>query len=178
MIRAFEWEEWSDWTPLDLMGNVKSRIGFIPMGEMSFSDALWSQEGMGIYCFYRDDFVPLYIGKVASRSFLERISGHLDTHTHKGGSSTGWFNTFQQRWVEHFGDEDKEAKSRYLKEVAFNTFQVPVSKSSSIPQIEKVLLHSFSPALNRGTEIKKKSKYYPLLEVATNNFKTIGSFKN
>ena len=76
---------------------------------MTFGDALWSQEGMGIYVFYDKDYAPLYIGKVGSRSFLERISGHLDTHIHKGGSHTGWFNTFQKRWVSYFGEDDVEA---------------------------------------------------------------------
>ena len=175
MLRTFKWEEWCEWTPSNLMKNVKSRIGFVPMGEMSFSDALWSQEGMGIYCFYKDDFVPLYIGKVASRSFLERISGHLDTHVHKGGSSTGWFNTFQQRWVLHFKQDDYEAKQNYLNDVAFNTFQVPVEKCKSIPQIEKMMLHSLNPVLNRGTKIGRKSKYYRLLEFADEKFSRIES---
>lgn len=174
MIRTFKWEEWKDWSVLDVMSNVKDRIGFEPMGEMTFSDALWSQEGMGIYCFYKDDYVPLYIGKVASRSFLERISGHLDTHTHKGGSSTGWFNTFQQRWVEHFNHDDHVAKRSYLSSVAFNTFQVPASNSPSIPYIEKLMLHYLDPALNRGTKIGKKSKYHPLLESSTSSFEEVG----
>ena len=66
------------------MKNVENLLGFEPIGSMTFGDALWSQEGMGIYIFYKDNYVPLYIGKVASRSFLERISGHMDTHVHKG----------------------------------------------------------------------------------------------
>jgi len=163
-IRAINWELWQNWYVKDVMSNISDQLGFKPMGDMSWADALWSQEGCGIYIFYTSDFKPLYIGKVASRSFLERISGHLDTHVHKGGSENGWFNTFQQRWVERYKTEDVRAKHDYLSTVGFNTLKMPYGDSDLISKIEKILIHVYDPILNRRTQISKKSKYRELLE--------------
>ncbi len=163
-IRSFDWDEWKNWSVPEVMRNIKDSIGFESIGEMSFGDALWSQEGMGIYVFYKNDYVPLYIGKVASRSFLERISGHMDTHVHKGGSHTGWFNTFHKRWVEQFGGNDTAAKKDYLKSVAFNTLKMPTGDSEMIKRVEKLMIHHYSPALNKGTMISDNSKFYHLIE--------------
>jgi hypothetical protein len=163
-IRSFDWDEWKNWSIPAVMNNIENSISFESIGEMSFGDALWSQEGMGIYVFYKDDYVPLYIGKVASRSFLERISGHMDTHIHKGGSHAGWFNTFQKRWVEKFNENDTVAKKNYLKSVAFSTLKMPVNNSDTIKKIEKLMIHHYNPVLNRGTAISNNSKFHYLIE--------------
>jgi len=172
-IRTFAWDDWSSWTVSTVMKNVENLLGFEPIGSMTFGDALWSQEGMGIYIFYKDNYVPLYIGKVASRSFLERISGHMDTHVHKGGSHTGWFNTFQKRWVDHFGHGDIEAKEKYLKHVSFNTLKMPTGNAELIKKVEKLMIHHYDPLLNRGTKISDGSKFRHLRENISHQIKNI-----
>ena len=172
-VRSFEWDDWNSWTVPSIMEKVKSNIGFESIGSMTFGDALWSQEGMGIYIFYKDDYAPLYIGKVASRSFLERISGHMDTHVHKGGSHTGWFNTFQKRWVEHFDEGDIQAKRNYLRDVSFNTLKMPTGNPELIKKIEKLMIHHYDPSLNRSTEISKGSKFHYLKESIEKQIKSI-----
>ena len=172
-IRSFDWENWKNWPVSEVMTQIEKNVPFEPIGEMSFGDALWSQEGMGIYVFYKNNHVPLYIGKVASRSFLERISGHLDTHVHKGGSQTGWFNTFQKRWVENFQQNDTIAKKDYLKNVAFHTLKMPVDNSELIKRVEKLMIHHYNPILNKGTIIKESSKFYSLLDCLDNPVESI-----
>ena len=162
--RTFEWEDWNMWSVPAIMNEVKERSNFQSIGSMTFGDALWSQEGMGIYIFYDRNYTPLYIGKVGSRSFLERISGHLDTHMHKGGSETGWFNTFQKRWVSYFQEEDIEAKKNYLENIAFHTLQIPAGDSDKIKKIEKLMIHYYNPILNKGTKISDNSIFAYLRE--------------
>ena len=164
MIRQIPWSEWSTWNPGAIMEAAATKLPWVPMEDMSFADALWSQEGMGIYVFHNRYYDPIYIGKVSARSFLERISGHLDTHLHKGGGHTGWFNTFHQRWCEYYDDADSSAKTRYLAHVGFFTLEVPVEKKDSIQSLEKMLLHHYDPVLNKKTSIGKSSKFKPLLE--------------
>ena len=173
-IRTFKWEDWNSWKVPSIMKEIEKRSSFQPIGEMSFGDALWSQEGMGIYIFYDNDYTPLYIGKVGSRSFLERISGHLDTHLHKGGSHTGWFNTFQKRWVSHFDEEDTEAKKNYLSNIAFHTLRIPAGSGDKIKNIEKLMIHYYNPILNRGTKISDKSNFAHLRERMEDHVSEIG----
>ena len=163
-LRTFEWEDWKSWAVPEIMYQIKDNSFFESIGSMSFGDALWSQEGMGIYVFYNEEYEPLYIGKVGSRSFLERISGHMDTHVHKGGSHTGWFNTFQKRWVDYFKDSDIVAKKKYLKNVAFHTLKIPAGNPDKIKKIEKLMIHYYNPILNRGTKISDKSNFAHLRE--------------
>ena len=163
-LRTFEWEDWNTWNVPSIMDEVKGRSDFQPIGNMTFGDALWSQEGMGIYVFYDKNYTPLYIGKVGSRSFLERISGHLDTHVHKGGSHTGWFNTFQKRWVDHFKDSDVSAKKNYLSNIAFHTLKIPAGNSDRIKKIEKLMIHYYDPLLNKRTKISDNSIFAYLRE--------------
>ncbi len=163
-VRTFEWEEWNNWSIPNIMEKIENKSVFQSIGDMSFGDALWSQEGMGIYVFYDRKYTPLYIGKVGSRSFLERISGHMDTHIHKGGSQTGWFNTFQKRWVSYFNEEDVAAKKNYLKNIAFHTLRIPFENVNQIKKIEKLMIHYYNPVLNKGTLIKPSSKFYYLTE--------------
>jgi len=172
-IRSFDWESWKNWTVPEIMHQIKKNVSFESIGDMSFGDALWSQEGMGIYIFYKEDYVPLYIGKVASRSFLERISGHLDTHVHKGGSQTGWFNTFQKRWVDKFQQNDTIAKKDYLKNVAFHTLQMPVDNAELIKRVEKLMIHYYNPILNKGTIIKESSKFHNLISCLENSVESM-----
>ena len=90
MIR-FEWEGWKGISPETLLHPSRFKdecLQFTPMGDVTYRLALWAQEGQGIYVFHDKNWVPYYIGKCTGRTFLGRISAHLDTHYHKGGLSS------------------------------------------------------------------------------------------
>ena len=163
-MNGLDWEEWKDFSLGSSLESIRADHSFMPMGRATFNDALWCQEGCGIYVFHDDAFNPWYIGKVASRSFLERISGHLDTHAHKGGGHTGWFNTFHQRWSAHLEQPDEIAKCAYMSCVGLLILRMPHGDKSAIGRVERTMIHTYDPALNRKTQIGKRSKYFPLLE--------------
>ena len=160
MLRL-NWREWKDEEPEELLSCGDS--GFVPMGDVPYRDVLWAQEGQGIYVFHDKNWVPYYIGKCTGRTFLGRISAHLDTHYHKGGSAAGWFNTFQKRWVQHFGVTDREAKEKYLDECGMIILEMPVDPAA-VGALEKYLIHLYNPILNRSTTISSKSKFAYMLD--------------
>ena len=163
-MHGVEWEQWKDIPADELLNTLRKSYGFKAIGQASYADALWAQEGCGLYLFHDKEWPPWYLGKVASRSFLERISGHMDTHVHKGGGHTGWFNTFHQRWSEYLGQEDEVAKCSYLACAGLMILRMPTGKKAEIARAEKYLMHVLSPKLNRKTQITKRSKFAPLLE--------------
>ncbi len=163
-MNALDWEEWKDFPLKDSIQHIRKQCRYSPMGGVTFNDALWYQEGCGIYIFHDEIFKPYYVGKVASRSFLERISGHLDTHAHKGGSHTGWFNTFHKRWAAHLMQSDEVAKCAYMSCVGLLILRMPHGDKAAIARVERTLIHAYDPSLNRRTQIGKRSVYAPLLE--------------
>lgn len=134
------------------------------IGEAPYGRALECQEGCGIYVFHDAEFRPLYVGKVSSRSFLERLSAHMDAHGHKGGADKGWFNTFHQRYEEHYGAYGLEAKREYLATCGLLLLRMPHGDAAAIERVEKALIHLHDPPLNRKTQIKKGNKHWKLLE--------------
>jgi hypothetical protein len=166
-MHAVEWEDWKDIPADQLLSTFKTSHKFKPVGRVSYADALWAQEGCGLYIFHDMDWSPWYLGKVASRSFLERISGHMDTHAHKGGSHTGWFNTFHKRWADYLGQPDEVAKCSYLNCAGLMILRMPATDKKEIARAEKYLMHVLDPKLNRRTKITKKSKFVKLLEHGT-----------
>ena len=163
-MHALDWDDWKSIPVNELLPTFRQKYSFTPMGRVTYAHALWAQEGCGLYLFHDADWNPWYLGKVASRSFLERISGHLDTHQHKGGSHTGWFNTFHQRWATHLTQPDETAKAAYLSCMQLVILRMPPWKKAEIAKAEKYLMHVLDPKLNRRTKITKRSKFAPLLE--------------
>ena len=163
-MHALEWDDWKNIPADELLRTMCQSHGFKSMGSVTYADALWAQEGCGLYLFHDKEWQPWYLGKVASRSFLERISGHMDTHAHKGGSHTGWFNTFHQRWVEYLEQPDEIAKGAYLSCCGLLVLRMPAGKKEDIARAEKYLMHVLNPKLNRRTQISERSKFKDLLE--------------
>lgn len=161
---AIDWSTWRKERLQTAISQVSQDLTFQPLATTPLAQALWCQEGCGIYVFHDSTFTPLYVGKVSSRSFLERISAHMDTHGHKGGGPAGWFNTFHQRWVLHRGEADVEAKHNYLHHTGLLLLRIPHGDAGAIERVERALIHTHDPPLNRRTQIREGTKHWPLLE--------------
>ena len=62
----------------DLISEIEN-IGGVSIGELKITDLVLPAESCtGIYFFLDENEQVVYVGKISSRSFLDRIAGHLD----------------------------------------------------------------------------------------------------
>ena len=76
---------------LDLVRKIEN-IGGVSIGELKITDLVLPAESCtGIYFFLDENEQVVYVGKISSRSFLDRIAGHLDLR------KSAFMNTILQR---------------------------------------------------------------------------------
>lgn len=75
----------------DLVRKIEN-IGGVSIGELKITDLVLPAESCtGIYFFLDENEQVVYVGKISSRSFLDRIAGHLDLR------KSAFMNTILQR---------------------------------------------------------------------------------
>ena len=75
----------------DLISEIEN-IGGVSIGELKITDLVLPAESCtGIYFFLDENEQVVYVGKISSRSFLDRIAGHLDLR------KSAFMNTILQR---------------------------------------------------------------------------------
>lgn len=75
----------------DLVSKIEN-IGGVSIGELKITDLVLPAESCtGIYFFLDENEQVVYVGKISSRSFLDRIAGHLDLR------KSAFMNTILQR---------------------------------------------------------------------------------
>ena len=75
----------------DLVSKIEN-IGGASIGELKITDLVLPAESCtGIYFFLDENEQVVYVGKISSRSFLDRIAGHLDLR------KSAFMNTILQR---------------------------------------------------------------------------------
>ena len=75
----------------DLVRKIEN-IGGVSVGELKITDLVLPAESCtGIYFFLDENEQVVYVGKISSRSFLDRIAGHLDLR------KSAFMNTILQR---------------------------------------------------------------------------------
>lgn len=75
----------------DLVSKIE-KIGGVSIGELKITDLVLPAESCtGIYFFLDENEQVVYVGKISSRSFLDRIAGHLDLR------KSAFMNTILQR---------------------------------------------------------------------------------
>lgn len=168
-MHAINWSDWRSMPLAETVRQISRGLEFMAIRDVGTERYLMSQEGCGIYIFHDAEFLPLYVGEVSSRSFLERLSTHMDAHGHKGGADKGWFNTFHQHYEERYEVYGLEAKREYMAACGLLLLRMPHGDGSAIKRIERVLQHIHNPHLNclkRGNQIGPKSTYKHALDLA------------
>ena len=92
---------------LDLVSKIEN-IGGVSIGELKITDLVLPAESCtGIYFFLDENEQVVYVGKISSRSFLDRIAGHLDLR------KSAFMNTILQR-------ANSNAKAKDYGDVFYN----------------------------------------------------------
>lgn len=91
----------------DLVSKIE-KIGGVSIGELKITDLVLPAESCtGIYFFLDENEQVVYVGKISSRSFLDRIAGHLDLR------KSAFMNTILQR-------ANSNAKAKDYSDVFYN----------------------------------------------------------
>ena len=91
----------------DLVSKIEN-IGGVSIGELKITDLVLPAESCtGIYFFLVENEQVVYVGKISSRSFLDRIAGHLDLR------KSAFMNTILQR-------ANSNAKAKDYSDVFYN----------------------------------------------------------
>lgn len=91
----------------DLVSKIEN-IGGVSIGELKITDLVLPAESCtGIYFFLDENEQVVYVGKISSRSFLDRIAGHLDLR------KSAFMNTILQR-------ANSNAKAKDYSDVFYN----------------------------------------------------------
>ena len=91
----------------DLISEIEN-IGGVSIGELKITDIFLPAESCtGIYFFLDENEQVVYVGKISSRSFLDRIAGHLDLR------KSAFMNTILQR-------ANSNAKAKDYSDVFYN----------------------------------------------------------
>ena len=91
----------------DLISEIEN-IGGVSIGELKITDLVLPAESCtGIYFFLDENEQVVYVGKISSRSFLDRIAGHLDLR------KSAFMNTILQR-------ANSNAKAKDYGDVFYN----------------------------------------------------------
>ena len=91
----------------DLVSKIE-KIGGVSIGELKITDLVLPAESCtGIYFFLDENEQVVYVGKISSRSFLDRIAGHLDLR------KSAFMNTILQR-------ANSNAKAKDYGDVFYN----------------------------------------------------------
>jgi hypothetical protein len=94
----------------------------------------------GIYLIFGGNLNETkYIGKCTSRSFIERIPSHFDQR------EDSWFGTLPKR-VRQEGQSYQEAIEECM---SFKIILLGIQDKNITERIERILIHSYQPTLNR-----------------------------
>ncbi|GAK37945.1 GIY-YIG nuclease family protein [Bacteroides graminisolvens] len=100
---------------------------------------------LGVYIFFDEKDIPIYVGKSSSRSILERLASHFDTR------SNAFFNNFLRKITEKdkLNINDENLKDAYAKAINFNLVFLDYPSKELIVSIEKQLIKALNPIYNR-----------------------------
>lgn len=125
--------------------------------DIKLVDLIYDRQSLiGIYVIFDQNDKPVYVGKTASRSILERISAHFDLRPN------GFMNTFlcalagMKKGRNRPQATDDELKLAFDKSLNFKLVFVGIEERDKISKIESILARELKPELN---SIKGKSPY-------------------
>ena len=142
----FPYERFSAQTPVDAAESIisadKRILGHVTLYDLIMPDGVPLEIVHGIYVFFAaDNRTSLYVGKVVSPQFIERIPSHL------GLREGSWFNQFLRAHMNH-------SNASSLPEAARSAFHCHLvllpTPHNLIKNLEKLLIVALKPKYNRA----------------------------
>jgi hypothetical protein len=105
----------------------------------------------GVYIFYNQEGKPCYVGKSSSRTFIERISSHLDSRKGAFFSSFLWAIAKSTR----NNVTEKQLRDAYIEAIKCQIAFIHLKDKEKCIKLEKYLIYYFK---NRKIPILNKLK--------------------
>lgn len=133
----------------------KEKLGNISILDLAYFGGLPTN---GVYVFYNSDGEVIYVGKCASRCFVERIPSHFDVR-----GTDNWFGTLIKGYSERFGVSRERAVQ--ISD-AFSIVLICCDRCLNINEVERHMQYVLKPCLNRVRKVFAINPKTTLAEVA------------
>lgn len=146
------YDEIKDLTITELFDRVLKKKK-VKIKDLKLVDLIFNKESMvGVYIFFDENNIPIYVGKTGSRAILERLAGHFDLR------EFGFLNSFlcalsgKRKTRQGPNATSKELSDIYETAIECKMvfIQIPEGNKVLLGLIERSLQKHFQPRCNQN----------------------------